>query len=102
TRKVDVRIVAATNRDLGAEVQVGKFRRDLYYRLSVFPIEVPPLRDRPEDIVPLAQSFLRTMARNAGRPGLELNEAQRAMLVDYEWPGNVRELQHVIERAVIL
>jgi transcriptional regulator with GAF, ATPase, and Fis domain len=102
TRKVDVRIVAATNRDLSAEVQAGSFRRDLFYRLSVFPIEIPPLRERPDDIVPLAQSFLRTIARNAGRPKLELSEDQKGALVDYDWPGNVRELQHVIERAVIL
>jgi transcriptional regulator with GAF, ATPase, and Fis domain len=102
TRKVDVRIVAATNRDLLAEVQQGRFRRDLYYRLGVFPIEVPPLRERPEDIVPLAQSFLRSVARKAGRAGLELSAAQKTALASYEWPGNVRELEHVIERAVIL
>jgi transcriptional regulator with GAF, ATPase, and Fis domain len=102
TRKVDVRVVAATNRDLAAEVQAGRFRRDLYYRLSVFPIEVPPLRDRPEDVVPLAQHFLATMARSAGRVGLELTEAHKTALVDYDWPGNIRELQHVIERAVII
>jgi PAS domain S-box-containing protein len=102
TRKVDVRIVAATVRDLAAEVQAGRFRRDLFYRLSVFPIEVPPLRDRPDDIVPLAESFLGSVSRAAGREGLELTAAHRVALLDYAWPGNVRELHHVIERAVIL
>jgi PAS domain S-box-containing protein len=102
TRKVDVRLVAATNRDLAAEVQAGRFRRDLYYRLSVFPIAVPPLRERPEDVVPLAQHFLTTMARSAGRVGLELTQAHKTALLDYDWPGNIRELQHVIERAVIV
>ncbi len=102
TRRVDVRIVAATNRDLAAEVQAERFRRDLFYRLSVFPIGVPPLRDRREDIVPLASHFLAILARAAGRTGLTLSQAQEAALLDYDWPGNVRELEHVIERAVIL
>ena len=102
TRKVDVRVVAATNRDLSSEVQAGRFRRDLYYRLSVFPIDVPPLRDRSEDIVPLAEHFLATMSRSSGRTGLELSADHRAALMAYDWPGNIRELQHVIERAVIL
>ena len=102
TRKVDVRVVAATNRDLSSEVQAGRFRRDLYYRLSVFPLDVPPLRDRCEDIVPLAEHFLTTMSRSSGRTGLELSAEHRAALMAYDWPGNIRELQHVIERAVIL
>jgi transcriptional regulator with GAF, ATPase, and Fis domain len=102
TRKVDVRVVAATNRDLERDVDAGRFRRDLYYRLSVFPLEVPPLRERPEDIVPLAETFLRRHAQAAGRPGLGLTERHREGLTRYAWPGNVRELQHVIERAVIL
>src|SRR5207249_3571797 len=102
TRKVDVRLVAATNRDLPGEIEAGRFRRDLYYRLSVFPIDVPPLRDRPEDIVPLAMHYLAIAARSAGRVGLALSEAQKAALLEYDWPGNIRELEHVIERAVIL
>ena len=103
TRKVDVRIVAATNRNLEADVLAGRFRQDLYYRLSVFPLEVPPLRQRREDIVPLAEHFLGVCTAKLGRPeALALDNAQRGMLVAYDWPGNVRELQHVIERAVIL
>jgi PAS domain S-box-containing protein len=102
TRKVDVRIIAATNRDLAAEAAAGRFRKDLYYRLSVFPIEIPPLRERREDILPLAEHFLKIQRRNLGRPHLTLDEQQRGRLLAYDWPGNVRELQHVIERAVIL
>ncbi len=102
TRKVDVRIVAATNRNLEADVLAGRFRQDLYYRLSVFPLEVPPLRARRDDIVPLAEHFVRSSAKKLGRSDLGFDDAQRAMLLAYDWPGNVRELQHVIERAVIL
>ncbi len=102
TRKVNARVVAATNRDLAVEVREGRFRRDLYFRLSVFPIEIPPLRERLEDIVPLAREFLRRAARAAGRPSLKLTPMQEAHLLEYDWPGNVRELQHTIERAVIL
>jgi transcriptional regulator with GAF, ATPase, and Fis domain len=98
TRKVDVRIVAATNRKLESEVQAGRFRQDLYYRISVFPLDIPPLRERREDILPLAEHFLREQA--PGR-ALALGEPQRQLLMLYDWPGNVRELQHVIERAVI-
>ncbi len=102
TRKVNVRLIAATNRDLRCEAEAGRFRRDLYYRLSVFPVEVPPLRQRKEDIAILAEHFLEASARKVGRPKppLTLESVQR--LQDYEWPGNVRELQHVIERAVII
>jgi transcriptional regulator with GAF, ATPase, and Fis domain len=101
TRRVNVRLVAATNRDLRTEAEAGRFRLDLYYRLSVFPVEVPPLRKRREDIPLLADHFLQVAARKAGRskPPLTLAIAQR--LQQYDWPGNVRELQHVIERAVI-
>jgi PAS domain S-box-containing protein len=102
TRKVDVRIIAATNRDLAAEAAAGRFRKDLYYRLSVFPIEIPPLRERREDIVPLAEHFLKLQRRALGRPHLALGDEHRKRLLAYDWPGNVRELQHVIERAVIL
>jgi transcriptional regulator with GAF, ATPase, and Fis domain len=101
-RRVDVRIVAATNRDLEAEVEAGRFRSDLFYRLSVFPIVVPPLRDRVADIGPLATIFLRRFARELGRPPLSFSAAQMAELEAYAWPGNVRELSHAIERAVIL
>lgn len=102
TRRVDVRVLAATNRDLEAEAASGSFRTDLYYRLSVFPIEVPPLRQRREDILLLAEHFLKKSARELARPGLSFSEEQRRALVEYDWPGNIRELQHVVERAVIL
>ncbi|MBX9628837.1 MAG: sigma 54-interacting transcriptional regulator [Gemmataceae bacterium] len=101
TRKVDVRVVAATNRDLRSEAEAGRFRQDLYYRLSVFPVELPPLRKRPEDIPLLAEHFLALSARKLGRPAPKLTLAAVRQLQQYTWPGNVRELQHVIERAVI-
>src|SRR5436190_3210687 len=101
TRTVDVRIIAATNRDLETEVKAGRFRQDLYYRLSVFPIELPPLRDRPEDIPVLAQQFLVQSARKLGVNIPRLSAAQMKELQAYDWPGNVRELQNVIERATI-
>jgi transcriptional regulator with GAF, ATPase, and Fis domain len=101
TRKVNVRLVAATNRDLRAEAEAGRFRQDLYYRLSVFPIEVPPLRKRKEDIPLLADHFLQIAARKVGRPKPPLTLASVQRLQQYDWPGNVRELQHVLERAVI-
>jgi DNA-binding NtrC family response regulator len=102
TRQVDVRVVAATNRDLAADVEAGSFRRDLFYRLNVFPLEVPPLRQRRDDILPLAEAFLWKYRAALRRPPLELTSEQRAALAAYDWPGNVRELAHVIERAVIL
>ena len=101
TRKVSVRLVAATNRDLRAEAEAGRFRQDLYYRLSVFPIALPPLRQRPEDIPLLAEHFLAAAARKLGRPKPRLTLAHVQKLQRYRWPGNIRELQHVIERAVI-
>jgi transcriptional regulator with GAF, ATPase, and Fis domain len=101
TRKVNVRVIAATNRILEQEVQNGGFREDLYFRLNVFPIEVPPLRKRGEDIPALAKFFLQKTAREMGRPGLQLSTEDLGLLVRYRWPGNVRELQNVIERAVI-
>ena len=101
TRKVDVRLIAATNRDLRAEAEAGRFRQDLYYRLSVFPVELPPLRKRAEDIPLLAEHFLALAARKLGRPKPRLTLANVQQLQRYHWPGNVRELQHVIERAVI-
>ena len=101
TRTVDARIIAATNRDLADEVKTGRFREDLYYRLSVFPIELPPLRDRAEDIPKLAQYFLQQSARKLGVNAPRLTPANMKELQSYDWPGNVRELQNVIERAVI-
>ena len=102
TRQVDVRIVAATNRNLEAEVTSGQFRHDLYYRLNVFPIEIVPLRQRKEDIAPLAALFLKTAIGKFNRSGLRLTRANLQTLQKYNWPGNVRELQNVIERAVIV
>jgi len=102
TVKVDVRIVAATNRDLEAEIKAGRFREDLFYRLSVFPIEVLPLRKRPGDIAPLALHFLEQTCRELGRDPLRLTQQQAASLKIHTWPGNIRELKNVIERAVIL
>ena len=102
TTKVDVRVVAATNRNLEEEVAAGRFREDLYYRLSVFPIELPPLRDRVEDIAPLATHFLDAICTELGREPLALSKSHTAMLRQHQWPGNIRELRNVIERAVIL
>ena len=102
TRSVDVRVVAATNRDLEKLMVEGEFREDLFYRLSVFPIDVPPLRERGEDIVQLAQHFLEQTCKDFGREPMTLTRAQAADLRAYDWPGNVRELKNVIERAVIL
>ncbi|MEP7363596.1 MAG: sigma 54-interacting transcriptional regulator [Acidobacteriota bacterium] len=101
TRQVNVRIIAATNRDLRKEVDAGHFRLDLFYRLSVFPIDVPPLRDRREDIPILASHFLKRLDPKNGAP-LQLRKGQMDQLVAYDWPGNVRELQNVIERGMIL
>ena len=102
TRTVDVRIIAATNRDLEQLVMDGKFREDLFYRLSVFPIRVPPLRERREDVIQLARHFLDTTCKDFGRQPLPLTQAQIDAISAYDWPGNVRELKNVIERAVIL
>ena len=102
TRKVDVRVVAATNRDLGRASQEKHFREDLYYRLSVFPIVVPPLRERKEDLPTLARHFVRNACLRMGLPEPSLTEGAVRTITAYDWPGNIRELQHVIERAVIL
>ena len=102
TTKVDVRIVAATNRNLEKEVAAGRFREDLFYRLSVFPMELAPLRERIEDIAGLATHFLGKICRDFGRDPLQLTKQHIAMLQSHQWPGNVRELRNVIERAVIL
>lgn len=102
TRHVDVRVIAATNRDLLSKVREGEFREDLYYRLNVFPVQVPPLRDRGEDIPLLASLFARKFGKKIGRDVQPLTPHERDRLKSYDWPGNVRELQNVIERAVIL
>jgi NtrC-family two-component system response regulator AlgB len=102
TRKADVRVVAATNRDLEIDVKSGHFREDLLFRLNVIEIRVPSLRDRPEDILPLARRFLDFVARSVGRALPAFSPAAEKVLLDYPWPGNVRELRNAIERAVIL
>jgi len=102
TRTTRVRLIVATNRDLLAEAKTGRFRLDLYYRLSVFPIEVPPLRERLEDIGILAEHFIKQSARRLGVARPRLNKHHLQELQSYDWPGNVRELQNVIERAIIL
>ena len=101
-RKVDVRIVAATNRDLEAAVAAATFREDLYYRLNVIPIHLPPLRERGQDVLLLARHFLGRFCRKKERPPLELSPVVQRVLLAYAWPGNVRELEHVIERLCFL
>ena len=102
TLKVDVRVVAASNKDLYQEVEQGRFRQDLFYRLSVFPLDVPPLRQRKEDILPLASHFLRLVCIELGREPLQMTQQHANLLLGHDWPGNIRELKNVIERAVIL
>ncbi len=102
TRTVDVRIIAATNRDLWAEVEAGNFRQDLFYRLSVFPIHLPPLRERLEDIEPLTEHFLRQFASKMHCEIFKLTAEDIKKLQSYSYPGNVRELQNIVERAIIL
>jgi DNA-binding NtrC family response regulator len=99
---LDVRVVCATWRDLPAEVEAGRFRQDLYYRLAVVPIAIPPLKERREDILPLAQRFIARVAQAQGRVPPELDESARAALEMHAWPGNVRELENAVERAVVL
>jgi chemotaxis protein methyltransferase CheR len=102
TLKVDVRIIAATNRDLKLEVERGRFRADLWYRLNVYPITVPPLRRRKEDIPPLVEFFIDKFNRKVGKFVRSVPPDTMSALQDYDWPGNVRELANVIERAVIV
>jgi transcriptional regulator with GAF, ATPase, and Fis domain len=102
TIRVNARVIAATNRPLAQAVKDGKFREDLYYRLDVFPVEVPPLRDRHEDIPQLSWSFVKEFSHSMGKPIVEIADESMAALQDYHWPGNVRELRNVIERAMIL
>ncbi len=102
TQEVDVRIIAATNRDLAVEVRAGRFRDDLYYRLSVIPLHLPPLRDRGDDIVLLTDHFLDTLSQEYDIPRPEITSALKDLLVTYSWPGNVRELRNGVERALLL
>ena len=101
-QKANIRVIAATNRDLRKAVERGDFREDLFYRLGVFDIPIPPLRERPSDIVPLSETFLQEIGRSFGRPAAGLTREARQALLQYPWPGNVRELRNVLERAAIL
>jgi len=102
TRSVDVRVIAATNVDLRRAIEEGNFREDLYYRLNVFPLTIPPLRERLEDIPPLAEYFLRKFRAELASPVERISPEGMKKLVDYDWPGNVRELENVIERGLVL
>jgi len=102
THQVDVRLVAATHRNLEDMVEQGSFRSDLYYRLNVFPVVMPPLRDRREDIQPLVHHFVEKCGRRIGKKVEHIPEDTMSALSSYDWPGNIRELQNLIERAVIL
>jgi DNA-binding NtrC family response regulator len=102
TQRYDVRFIAATNKDLAAEIQAGEFREDLYYRLNVLPVHVPPLRERGSDITLLATRFLEQCCAAEGRTAKSLDHEARALLEDYPWPGNVRELRNLMERAAVL
>jgi DNA-binding NtrC family response regulator len=102
SRKVDVRVVSATNRDLRRMIGRGQFRADLYFRLNGVSLQIPPLRDRPDDILPLAEHFAERCARHLGAPRPVFSDGAQGALRRYRWPGNVRELKHVIERAIVL
>src|SRR4029434_4975500 len=102
TIRVDVRVITATNRDLGAAAANGSFRQDLFYRLNVFPIEVPPLRERQEDILTLVEYFVHRYATRTGKTIRSIDKRTLDLLQAYGWPGNIRELQNVIERSLIL
>jgi two-component system, NtrC family, response regulator AlgB len=102
TRQADVRVVAATNRDLEKDIQDGRFRQDLFFRINVVEVRVPPLRERQEDILPLSERFLAFFARSSGRHCPELRPEFKDALLGYSWPGNVRELRNTMERALIL
>jgi DNA-binding NtrC family response regulator len=100
--KINVRIVAATNRDLEKEIAEGRFRLDLYYRLNVFPLYLPPLRERKEDIPLLVQHFIQQFCRKEGRPMLQMPQQLLNELIQYHWPGNIRELEHIVQRSILL
>lgn len=101
-RTADVRLIAATNRPLEQDIKTGRFREDLFYRLNVLPLTLPPLRDRPEDLLPLAEHYLRFFASRQNRSALQLSEMSKRAVMEYAWPGNLRELRNAVERAVIL
>src|SRR6202043_720022 len=100
--RADVRVIAATNRDLESAISSGAFRRDLYYRLNVFPIEIPTLAERKEDIPVLVEYFIDRYARKAGKKIRVVEKSTVELLQSYSWPGNIRELQNVIERSIIV
>lgn len=102
SRKVDLRFIAATNLDIAKAVKEGSFREDLYYRINVVSIKLPPLRERKEDIIPLAKHFIERYSQEIGKDVRYIDEGAQRLLVDYQWPGNVRELQNIIERAVLI
>lgn len=102
TIPLDIRVVATSNRNMADAVAKGEFREDLYYRLNVFPLELPPLRERPQDIIPLARNFLARLAARVGRHGMSLTPAAEKQLERHGWPGNIRELENVVQRAMIL
>ncbi len=102
TIKVDVRVVAATNQDIHTLVQQGKFREDLYYRINVVNIDIPPIRQRKEDIEPLVRYFIRKYSIEFKKPDMDIDPYALECLIDYDWPGNVREIRNCIERAVLL
>jgi transcriptional regulator with PAS, ATPase and Fis domain len=99
---VDVRVIAATNKDLALSIANGSFREDLYYRINVFPIQIPPLRERRDDIVPLAEFFSKILSIRMGKPIPSISPEVRDLLRSYDWPGNARELANAIERALIV
>jgi two-component system nitrogen regulation response regulator NtrX len=99
---VDVRVITATNKDLTEEIRAGRFREDLYFRLAVVPLRVPPLRERPEELIQMAEAFIQRISRKYGRPPRRLAQDARETLLRHDWPGNVRELKNLMERAVIL
>jgi two-component system NtrC family response regulator len=102
TLRADVRLITATNRDLSEMVSKRQFREDLYYRINVFPIAIPPLRERSQDILPLARHFMLELMERTGKVVTDIRPEARRILLNYGWPGNVRELKNVLERAVIL
>jgi len=99
---VDVRVITATNKDLTEEIRAGRFREDLYFRLAVVPLRIPPLRERPEELIQMAEAFIQRIARKYGRPPRRIAAEARDTLLRHDWPGNVRELKNLMERAVIL
>jgi transcriptional regulator with GAF, ATPase, and Fis domain len=102
TLKADVRVICATNKNLEEQVEKGTFRQDLFYRINVFPLTLPPLRERGNDIILLADHFLQRFSQSMGKPNPHIDETAKRILKKYAWPGNVRELENAIERAVIL